>query len=295
MSGSLSALTTLRAADALPGAGLGWLVTHLLIDLTAVVVLVWWIFRRRHRDLDAPLVLISLNLGLFAALACIASGEFSAGIGFGLFGMLSLVRLRSEAFSSSEMAYTFVALVIALINGLPGRDTWLPVLLTVMLVTVVAVVDHPRLRPRTRKIDMVLDRAYGSPDLARTEVAVRLKAEILDVQIREVDYVREVTRVGVRYLVETPRRQRRVTGAGSAATAPAEQPGPATTYGRAPFPEVSGAPALDLATVQAVPVDAVVDVRYTSDGVRTGGFDDPRYDSRFDDRYDDRHDGWPTR
>lgn len=248
MTGTLS-MAAGRAADALPGAGPTWLATHLLIDAAAMVVLVWWIFRRRHRDLDAPLVLIALNLGLFAALACIASGEFSAGIGFGLFGMLSLVRLRSEAFSASEMAYTFVALVIALINGLPGRETWLPLLLTVLLVAVVAVVDHPRLRPRTRRLELTLDRAYASPELARGEVAMRLKATVLDVNIREVDYVREITRVGVRYLVDPPRRERRV---GPPAPVPAEPVAPVSaTYGRAPHPAVSGTPAVDLTAMPA--------------------------------------------
>lgn len=290
MTGSLS-VVALRAADALPGAGPTWLVTHLAIDVAAMVVLVWWIFRRRHRDLDAPLVLIALNLGLFAALACIASGEFSAGIGFGLFGMLSLVRLRSEAFSSSEMAYTFVALVIALINGLPGRATWLPVLLTVMLVAVVAVVDHPRLRPQTRRIELTLDRAYSSPDLVRGEVAVRLKATVLDVNIREVDYVREITRVAVRYLVDPPRRERRVTAAS------AEPVGETTaTYGRSPYPTVSGVPVVDLAD-QGVPAEQVIDVRYGGQAdrhdARYGAGSDPGYDPGYgrggaaQPRYDD--------
>lgn len=293
MTGSLS-MAAQRAADALPGAGPTWLVTHLAIDAAAMAVLVWWIFRRRHRDLDAPLVLIALNLGLFAALACIASGEFSAGIGFGLFGMLSLVRLRSEAFSSSEMAYTFVALVIALINGLPGRETWLPLLLTVLLVAVVAVVDHPRLRPRTRRIELTLDRAYSSPDLVRGEVAVRLKATVLDVNIREVDYVREITRVAVRYLVDPPRRERRVTVAAPAGPgAPAEPVGETTaTYGRAPYPTVSGMPVADLVD-RGAPVEQVIDVRYGADrnGADRNGHNGhnghPGYpaDPRFDDRY----------
>jgi hypothetical protein len=72
---------------------------------------------------------------------------------------------------------------------------------------------------------MVLDRAFGSPDLARAEASIRMKVTVIDVSIREVDYVRETTRVAVRYLVETPRRERRTS------TAPA--------YGRVPHPQVS--------------------------------------------------------
>ena len=37
------------------------------------------------------------------------------GVGFGLFAVLSIVRLRSEPFSNRELAYFFVALVLALV------------------------------------------------------------------------------------------------------------------------------------------------------------------------------------
>ena len=55
------------------------------------------------------LVFTALNMGLFAAVTTIGSGHFPTGIGFRLFDLLSLVRLRSAAFTLNDVAHTFVA------------------------------------------------------------------------------------------------------------------------------------------------------------------------------------------
>ena len=95
--------------------------TGLGIDVLALFTLVGWLYRRRAAAPEMTMVFVTLNIGLLAALTAITAGHFPAGVGFGLFGLLSLVRLRSAAFSIKDVAYTFSALVLALVNGLPER------------------------------------------------------------------------------------------------------------------------------------------------------------------------------
>src|SRR5689334_21766747 len=97
------------------------------LDVLAMLVLVGWLYRRRVAAPEMTLVFTALNIGLFAAVTEIGSGHFPTGVGFGLFGLLSLVRLRSTAFTLKDVAYTFVALVLALVNGLPERSIALTV------------------------------------------------------------------------------------------------------------------------------------------------------------------------
>src|SRR3712207_1533212 len=103
-------MTTVAAAptyaDVLPRLGL---------DLVAIAALVYGVFHPRHRRMDLVVVYALFNIGLFVALVVIAAGEVSMGVGFGLFAVLSIVRLRSEPFSNRELAYFFVALVLALV------------------------------------------------------------------------------------------------------------------------------------------------------------------------------------
>ena len=163
-----------------------------------------------------PLVLASLNAGLFAALAAITGGEFAAGIGFGLFGLLSLLRLRSAAFTIKDVAYTFIALILALVNGLPDRDYALLGIINVALLLVVLIADDTRSQPASRVMRLTLERAVTDPEDARADLVARLSVDVLSVVIEEIDFVRETTRVTVLY----------VAGAGAAAVTGAEQLSP---------------------------------------------------------------------
>jgi hypothetical protein len=173
------------------------------LDVLALLLLVGWLYRRRPSVPAMPLVLAALNIGLFAAMSTISAGKFPAGVGFGLFGILSLVRLRSAAFTLRDVAYTFVSLVIALCTGLPQRQTWLVVALVVVVLVAVLVVDDPTsYEPPTRTVKLTLDRIYPDPALIAADVAFRFGQTPLSVVVDEVDYVRETTRVSARYPAE---------------------------------------------------------------------------------------------
>jgi uncharacterized protein DUF4956 len=176
------------------------LLGRLGVDVLAMLLLVGWLYRRRLAAPEMTLVFTALNIGLFAAVATIGTGDFPTGVGFGLFGLLSLVRLRSTAFTLKDVAYTFVALVLALVNGLPGRHLLVVVLLDIVLLVALWVVDETRSRtPVTRVLRITLDHAVSSVSEAAVAVGERLSIVPLDVVIEDVDLVRETTRVAVRF------------------------------------------------------------------------------------------------
>ena len=177
-------------------------VARLGLDVLSMLLLIGWLYRRRLAAPEMTLVFTALNIGLFAAITSIGSGHFPTGIGFGLFGLLSLVRLRSAAFTLKDVAYTFVALVLALVNGLPDRNLVLVVLLDLLLLVSFWVVDETRSRtPSTRLMRITLDTAVTDPDTATAEVRRRVNVEPLSVMVEDVDLVRETTRVLVRHAV----------------------------------------------------------------------------------------------
>ncbi|MEV7203907.1 DUF4956 domain-containing protein [Streptomyces griseoluteus] len=170
------------------------------LDVIALLILVGLLYRRRPSAPAMPLVLAALNVGLFAAMSTISAGKFPTGVGFGLFGILSLVRLRSAAFTLRDVAYTFVTLVIALCTGLPQRQVWLVVALDAVVLVAVLVVDDPRsYEAPARTVRLTLDRLYDDPSLITQDVALRFGRAPLSVVVDEVDYVRETTRVSARY------------------------------------------------------------------------------------------------
>ncbi|WP_051552183.1 DUF4956 domain-containing protein [Nocardioides sp. URHA0020] len=172
------------------------------IDVLALFVLVGWLYRRRAAAPEMTMVFVTLNIGLLAALTAITAGHFPAGVGFGLFGLLSLVRLRSAAFSVKDVSYTFCALVLALVNGLPDRHLGLVVVLNVLVLAAVWLVDDSKTRRPTRVLRMTLDRALVDADAVRSEVTARLGRAPIAVVVEQVDFVRDTTVVAVRHEVE---------------------------------------------------------------------------------------------
>jgi hypothetical protein len=178
----------------------GDVLPRLGLDLVAIVALVYGLFYPRHRRMDLVVVYALFNVGLFVALLVIAGGELSMGVGFGLFAVLSIVRLRSEPFSNRELAYFFVALVLALVCAIDlGSLAYAALLAGVALVAAWAI-DHPRLSKPTRRLAVTLELVFADDEALRRHLEERLNAEIRELSVLEIDYVRETTRVEVRYI-----------------------------------------------------------------------------------------------
>ncbi|ACQ79112.1 conserved hypothetical protein [Beutenbergia cavernae DSM 12333] len=175
------------------------LVAALAADAVAITVLVYALYFRRHHRRDLALAYVALNAGVLAVTLLLAGSEVGLGLGLGLFGILSIIRLRSDSITQGEIAYYFVALALGLVNGLHPAGPWLAPAMSAVLVVVMFVADHPRLAPRTRRQTVTLDRAYPDATRLREALAELLHAEILAVDVRSLDLVLDTTVVDVRF------------------------------------------------------------------------------------------------
>lgn len=191
------------------------LIAALLADLVAITILAYGLYFRRHSRRDLVLAYVALNTGVLAVTMLLAGSDagLGLGLGLGLFGILSMIRLRSDAITQEEIAYYFVCLALGLVNGLHPGAAWLAPLMSGVLVAVMYVVDHPRFAATTRRQTITLDAAY--PDAARLEEALEklLGAQVLHAATMQLDLVRDLTVVDVRYRL--PRAPRRKVGVGA--------------------------------------------------------------------------------
>lgn len=169
------------------------------IDLFAIAVLACCIYYPRHRRTDLALAYIALNVGVFAVSALMLSQEIGLGLAFGLFGVLSILRLRSDQISQRDVGYYFTALALGLINGIGSSKPMAAITLSVLLVATMYTADHPRLSNRSRHRIVVLDTVHRDETGLLADLEHRLDARIRKFDVTGTDYVRETMTVDVRY------------------------------------------------------------------------------------------------
>ncbi|HEX7132509.1 MAG TPA: DUF4956 domain-containing protein [Iamia sp.] len=169
------------------------------LDLLAIALLTFALYFPRHRRRDLVVSYLGVNVGVLAVVEALISSEVTAGLGLGLFGVLSIIRLRSFELDQQEVAYYFVALALGVLGGVPIEPAWLSPALMAALLATVFVGDHPRLFGRYRVESLVLDEAYTDERLLVRRLESMLGARVHGVAVRRVDLVQDTTNVEVRF------------------------------------------------------------------------------------------------
>ena len=169
------------------------------IDIVAIVTLTFAIYYPRHRRKDMVVACLGINTAVLGVTQALSSAEISAGLGLGLFGVLSIIRLRSAEMEQQEVAYYFASLALGLLGGFAVTPAWLSPALMAAIVTTIVVADHPRLFSHYRSQVIALDRAYTDETQLRLRLEELLQAHVHSVAVHKIDFIHDTTTAEVRY------------------------------------------------------------------------------------------------
>lgn len=175
------------------------------INLVAILILIFAIYLPRHRRTDMIAAFLGVNIGVLAVSMTLASSTVGAGLGLGLFGVLSIIRLRSTEISQSEVAYYFASLAIGLISGMSTTVSPLFIGALVLILAALAFGDAARFSARYSAHQVQLDRAISEPAALVAALEERLRATVISHNVTKIDYVNDLTLVEVRTRRNLPR------------------------------------------------------------------------------------------
>ena len=174
------------------------------LDIVALSMLVGALYVPRHGRRDLVAAYIGVNVGVLAVTLLLSSATVAEGLGLGLFGVLSIIRLRSTALAQGEVAYFFAALALGLLGGIEAPIGAVAILMTLVLVALF-VGDHPALMRRNRNQVVTFDRAISDEGELADRLENLLDAKVLTLDIQRLDLVNDTTLVDVRYRLHRPR------------------------------------------------------------------------------------------
>ena len=164
------------------------LLATLAIDLVLLFLLAYVFFYRRHQRRDVFVALCLINITLYVLGGALGTFTISIGVGFALFSVISIFRLRSVTLGWVEIVYLLVALAMGLSLGIPAYDIPVQTLYAVLLVAAVYIVDHPKVLPSraTQQFALTTDYIELEPTALKTKVEQQLGHAVKKIKVRSV-------------------------------------------------------------------------------------------------------------
>ena len=172
------------------------------IDLVVVVLLAFVLFYRRHRDREMAVAIAAINITLWALTGALASYTLSLGVGFALFAVISIIRLRSSTATWISMAYLMVGLGSGLIIGLTGFNLMEKIEYAGFMVLVMAIVDSRHFLRGQRddeKASLTLEGTNLDPDYLNGRVKELLNVDPVSVKVRAISVAPASTKLDIIY------------------------------------------------------------------------------------------------
>lgn len=170
---------------------------RVLIDLVSIAILVLVLFYRNHKRTDLVAVYLACNVGLFCVLTVLSFSPLSSSIGFALFGVLSIIRLRSVQFETIEIAYFFISLALALTSAIDLASTDLPISLNALMLAAMTLVDLPRFRNQSLHTEMIIDQIITDVNELTHHLELTRQISVVKCEIRSINYLQETTLASV--------------------------------------------------------------------------------------------------
>lgn len=160
----------------------------LLIDIFSIALLAYLVYFRRYRNREMTVAIAAINITLFALGGALASFTLSLGVGFALFAVISVIRLRSDTAGWIEMSYLLVGLAIGLILGLPTYSLQTQVLYAGTLILALLLIDNPKILPIRGRETMTVTIDFVETDTTalRQRLNETLKLEVADISIKSI-------------------------------------------------------------------------------------------------------------
>ncbi len=101
-----------------------------IINLLVAITIVRFIYFPVKQNKNYVFTFLAFNTAVYFVMSVLTSVEISVGVGFGLFGLFSLLRYRTSTMPSREMTYLFIIIALPVLNSvLIGNSEWLSLLL----------------------------------------------------------------------------------------------------------------------------------------------------------------------
>ncbi|MEX1000663.1 MAG: DUF4956 domain-containing protein [Crocinitomicaceae bacterium] len=181
-----------------------------LVNLIFLTILIRFIYYPKTKRKDYVFTYYMISIISFMICFVLKKLEIDTGMGLGLFAIFGIIRYRTSTVRIKEMTYLFVAIGLAVVNALAGKQVSFAELLFVNSVTVLIVylLEYILLQKNENTKSII----YEKIDLIKPEKHEALMADlekrtglkINKIQIGNLDFLKDTAQIKIFYQSEHP-------------------------------------------------------------------------------------------
>ena len=182
--------------------GIMWRFVIALIFLFILIRVIYFRYSRKEKFLFSFFL---MGIIAFFIVSILRSVYIEMGMGFGLFAVFGLLRLRTRNFTEKDMAYTFTTFGIAVINSLKLVKFPLLGVLAINIIIVLAayILEEFVLKYKIETHEIIYNKLEllkpGNKEKLMQDVSLRTGKEISRIKIRRINYKRKRALLDIYY------------------------------------------------------------------------------------------------
>jgi Domain of unknown function (DUF4956) len=184
-----------------------YFIYKLLIDIIAISILVGFLHYRLYKKSEYIFTYSIFNIIIFMLSYVLKSNEMSAATAFGLFGVFSMIRYRTEDISARDMTYLFIVMALGLLNAMHSETSTTEVLQLIAFNLVIVIVTWLLESSIIMKRESVQSIQYEhieniKPEnlsILLTDLSARTGLTVHRVEIGKIDFLRDTAVVKIYY------------------------------------------------------------------------------------------------
>jgi len=181
------------------------LITKGIFNLLIIIIIVRYIYYPVTRNKDYLFTYLLISLTVFLLCVLLDSVKLQLGFALGLFAIFGIIRYRTDPIPIKEMTYLFIVIGISVVNALANKKISHAELLFANLLIVFVTYGMEKiwlLRHESRK-NIIYEKIELIVPERREELITDLKLrtgiDIIRVEIRRIDFLRDVANVRIFY------------------------------------------------------------------------------------------------
>lgn len=181
------------------------LLSGFVINLIVAILIVRFIYYPVKQSKNFVFTFIAFNTAVYFVMSILTSVELSIGVGFGLFGLFSLLRYRTNTMPARDMTYLFIIIALPVMNSiLITNGEWGSLLLanTAIMATLFILEHewgfHYELSQRVtyERIELIKPENY---DLLLDDLRKRTGLAIKRCEIGTINFLRDTANIKIYY------------------------------------------------------------------------------------------------